>query len=35
MANRACDPETSAQLLALVDQWLALAKDIDRAERGG
>ena len=32
LAKRARDPETRAQLLALVEQWLALAKDIEKAE---
>ena len=31
MATRARDPETTAQLLILVEQWLALAKEIDKA----
>ncbi len=31
LAKRARDPETRAQLLVLVEQWLALAKEIDKA----
>jgi hypothetical protein len=31
MAKRARDPETRAQLLVLVEQWLALAKEIEKA----
>ena len=31
MAKRARDPETKAQLLVMVEQWLALAKEIEKA----
>jgi hypothetical protein len=30
LARRARDPDIRAQLLALADQWLALAKEIEK-----
>jgi hypothetical protein len=31
LAKRARDPKVRAQLLVLVEQWLALAKEIEKA----